>query len=106
MISDADIDKALDYLRSSAPKAAQARHDVIVTEQWIKVEKARLMSGYQGSVAAAEVHAFSQPDYRAAVEAHGEAVKAWETYRMLREAAMARIEAWRTFSSNERAAKP
>ncbi len=106
MITDTEIDKALDYLRDSARHAAQARHDVVVTEQWIKTEKARLMSGHQGSVAAAEVSALSHPDFKAAVQAHGAAVERWEAFRMLREAALAKIEAWRTFSSNERAARP
>lgn len=106
MISDEAAEKAVDYLRDSAGQAAEARNHVVVTEAWIKVVLSEVMAKQsESSIAAAEAAARRSPEYKEAIMAHGEAVKRWETYRMLREAATARLEAWRTQSSNERAAR-
>jgi hypothetical protein len=80
---------------------------MVVTEQWIKTTKARLMvqAGKDGisGVSACEVVALAHPDFKQAVEAHGAAVQLFTFHQMKRETAGAWIEAWRTQSSNERA---
>jgi hypothetical protein len=107
VITDKQLDAALEYLRESVDVASQARSDMVLTEQWLKTTKARLMvlAGRDGvtSVAAQEVQALAHPEYRQAVEAHGAAVQLFTFHQMKRETASAWIEAWRTQSSNERA---
>jgi hypothetical protein len=104
VISEADIDRALAYLRESIDVASKARADMVVTEQWIKTTKAKLMSKSGASaVSAQEVIALASPEFEASVNAYGAAVQLFEFHKMKRETAGAWIEAWRTQSSNERA---
>jgi hypothetical protein len=104
MISEDDIEKALTYLRESVDKASSAKQQMVVTEQWIKTTKAELMAGMAGmSVSAAEVQALADPRYKQAVEAYGEAVKAFSWHQMKRETALAWIEAWRSQEASNRA---
>jgi hypothetical protein len=104
MISDAEVERALDYLRDSAVADAQARADAIYLEQWVKTERARLVTAQPGmSNASATAAAECNPEYLRALSAYKAAVTEDYRRRFLREAASARIEAWRTMSSNERA---
>jgi hypothetical protein len=107
MISDKQLDAALEYLRESVEVASKARSDMVVTEQWIKTTKAKLMqeAGKSGvsSSSGQEVIALASPQYAQAVEAYGAAVQLFSFHQMKRETASAWLEAWRTQSSNERA---
>lgn len=104
MISDADVERALDYLRNEAERDAQARADALYLEQWVKTERARIVNEQTGmSNASATAYAECHPDYLRALNAYKAAVTEDYRRRFLREAASAKIEAWRTMSSNERA---
>lgn len=104
MITEAEIEKALDYLRDNAMKAAQARADRIYTEEFRKTLKAQLMKEHPGeSIGAQEREAYSDSRYIAHLEGIRDAVRADEYARFMRETALAKIEAWRTQSSNQRA---
>jgi hypothetical protein len=107
LISEKQIDAALEYLRESVDEASRAKSDTVLTEQWIKTTRARLMvlAGRDGvtSVAAQTVVAEAHPEFKQAVEAYGAAVQLFEFHKMKRETAIAWIEAWRTQSSNQRA---
>lgn len=107
MITEKQIEAALEYLRESVDDASKARSDMVVTEEWKKTTKARLMvqAGKDGvkSATAQEVVALAHPDFAQAVEAHGAAVQLFSFHQMKRETASAWIEAWRTQSSNQRA---
>ena len=105
MITDAEVERALDYLRDNAAPDAQARADALYLTEWIKTERARLTTTYQLSMsnAAARDLAECHPEYLRALNAYKAAVTEDYRRRFLREAAAARIEAWRTQSSNERA---
>ena len=104
MISDEQIEAALDYLRDNATADAQARADALYLAEWIKSERARLTTAQAGiSNAAARDIAECHPEYLRALGAYKAAVTEDYRRRFLREAAAARIEAWRTQSSNERA---
>jgi len=107
MISDDDVDRALDWLVSNGKKAAQARANRVYVEEYRKTLKAQLMAQAalegSGSLGAQEVYAYAHPDYRAHLEAIKQAVEADEEARWNQVAAQARIEAWRTMSSNQRA---
>lgn len=104
MITDAEVERAIDYLRDNADADAQARANAVYLAEWIKSERARITTAQAGvSNAAAVAIAESHPEYLRALNAYKAAVTEDYRRRFLREAASARLEAWRTQSSNERA---
>lgn len=105
MITEEDIDKALEYLRDSAKQAAVARSQAKVLEKYVHVVEAQQKQIRQGkdSNAAAQDAARASPEYRQALDAWAEAVRMDGEYTMLREAAAARIEAWRSMEATRRA---
>lgn len=104
MITDEQVESALDYLRDTAKGAAIARAQSKTLEKYLGVVEAQQKSLQRGlSNGAAQDVARSSPEYKAALEGWNEAVRKDCEYTMLREAASSRIEAWRTMSSNERA---
>lgn len=104
VITDDEIDKALDYLRDNARDAAQARADRIYVEEYRKVIKAQLMKEHGGmSAVLQEREAYADPRYVAHLDAIKDAVFADEGHRFLRAAADAKIGAWQTQSANGRA---
>lgn len=103
MIDEAAAESAVDYLRSSADKAAQARANVSYLESWLKVVKAQQMAAsLESSQSAKEVEALCSAAYKEALDGYRVAVEQDSAFRFKREAATARIEAWRTQSSNLR----
>ena len=108
MLTDEQVEKALDYLRDSAPKAAVARSQAKTLEKYLGIveAKCKAMATADGmSNAASQDWARSSDDYKTALDGWMEAVRQDAEFTMLREAASSRIEAWRTMSSNERAAR-
>jgi len=106
VISDKQVEDALDYLRDSAKPAAVARAQARTLEKYVGVVEAQQKARAAGrSNAAAQDEARASPEYKEALQAWEEAVRKDGEFMMLREAAAARIEAWRTMSSNERAAR-
>lgn len=104
MITDSQVEQALDYLRDSAKPAAVARAQARTLEKYLGVVEAQQKALASGrSNAAAQDEARASPEYRSALEGWKEAVRQESEYTMLREAAAARIEAWRTMCSNARA---
>ena len=104
MISQADAEKAVDWLRDNARSIAQARAERLYMEQWIKTVKATLQNEQSGmSAAASDVVALASPRYLAALQAFKEAVETDEHNRFMVMAAEAKIEAWRSQESTRRA---
>ena len=104
MISDEDVEAALDYLRTSAKQAAVARAQARTLEKYLGVVEAQQKAKAIGrSNAAAQDEARASPEYKEAMEAWEEAVRRDAEFTMLREAADSRIRAWQTMSSNARA---
>lgn len=104
LITDEEIDKALDYLRDNAREAAQAKANRVYVEEYRKVIKAQIMKEHgQLSAVLQEREAYSDPRYAQHLQAIKQAVEIDEGHRFLRGAADAKIEAWRTQSSNTRA---
>lgn len=104
MITDKQVEDALDYLRDSAKQAAVAKAQSRTLEKYLGVVEAQQKSLARGlSNAAAQDQARSSPEYKQALEGWEEAVRRDGEFTMLREAASARIEAWRTMCSNARA---
>lgn len=104
MITDDEVDKAVEYLRSNARAAAQAKANRIYAEEYRKVVKAQIMRE-QGAIpiAAQEAVAYADPRYTQHLKAVQEAVEKDEYMRWMMIAAQARIEAWRTQQANARA---
>jgi hypothetical protein len=105
IVTEAEIDTALDYLRSSALAAAVARSNVKHLEKFLKTKIAQLKKVYagQGSNAAAEDWALAHPEYIELLDGYKVAVEqdAFHTYK--REAADAAIRVWQTTRSDARA---
>jgi len=104
MISDAEIEKALDYLRDNSLLAAKARAERLYMEEYRKVVKAQLMGkSNESAVGAQERYAYAHEEYAAHLDAMRTAIELDEKHRFLLAAAQAKIEAWRTEQSNYRA---
>ena len=99
MISQKDIEKALDFLRDSATEAAQNRANRVYVEDYLKVVKANIMASHADKpVNAQEREAYIHLDYLAHLEAIKEAVYEDEKLRFLIDAAKSKISAWQTIS--------
>ena len=108
MISDEEVDSALEYLRNSAKAAAVARSQAKTLDKFVGVveAKAKIMATQDGLANnAAQDWARSGDDYKQALAAWAEAIRQDAEFTMLREAASSRILAWQTMSANERAAR-
>lgn len=104
MIAEAEIEKAVNWLRDNAPEAAQAKANRVYLEEYRKTVKATLMAQVNDKpIGAQEAYAYAHKHYFDHLIALKEAVRIDEEFRFLREAAQAKIEAWRTQSSNLRA---
>tara|TARA_R100001509_G_C4831315_1_gene203386 strand:- start:83 stop:406 length:324 start_codon:yes stop_codon:yes gene_type:complete len=104
MISDEDVEKAIDYLRDNAENAAKARAERIYMDEFRKSLKALIMKEHiDATVSAQEREAYADPRYQTHLEALRQAVYRDEKARFMRIAAEAKIEAWRTSSANQRA---
>lgn len=104
MISETDIEKAVDYLRASAQEAAQARANVKYLAEYLKSRRASLKLAQVGlSNAAAEDVALSSAEYLETLEGYRAAVELDAKHQFKREAASALIDAWRTQQSTLRA---
>lgn len=104
MISDEDVEKAIDFLRDNADQAAKARAERIYMDEFRKSLKALIMKEHiDATVSAQEREAYADPRYQTHLEALRQAVYRDEKARFMRVAAEAKIEAWRTSSANQRA---
>lgn len=103
MIAESDIEKALDYLRTSANEAAQARASVKYLGEYLKSKVAQIATAQAGvSAAAAEHIAKASPEYITLLETYRDAVEMDAKHQFKREAADAMIRAWQTMCSNAR----
>lgn len=96
-------DKALQFLHEKAMEHAQARANSDYMADWVKAERARIMSLFVGmSNAAAEAEALRHPAYLEALQAKKTADELWYVAQFKRGAAEAILSAWQTCSANER----
>jgi hypothetical protein len=106
IVTEAELEKALDFLRDNAREIGEAKAETVRASHMLKVTKALMMKLHnEMSAAKAEVEAYASSDYLAALERDAVAAGEYEKLRALREAAALKIEAWRTESSNYRAMK-
>jgi len=106
VITDEDLQKALDWLRDSAIEIGNAKGRMTEAGHMMKVVKALEMKKHNDlSAAKAEVEAYSSAAYQKALYEDAMATAEYEKLRSLRDAAALRIEVWRTEAANYRAMK-
>lgn len=107
MITDEQVEAALEYLRTNAPKAAKAKAERVYLEEFRKTIKSNVMKLHLDMpLAAQEREAYASADYRQHLEALKEAIQADELNRWGMVAAQAVIDAWRTENANRRGERP
>lgn len=103
VISDDDVQNALDRLRFKAKDAAKAKAERIYMEELRKVIKSNVMQKHLDlPVSAQEREAYGSKEYRDHLEVMKDAIYQDELARWQMIAAQAVIEAWRTASANQR----
>lgn len=103
IVTDNDVQKALDFLRYEAQKAAEAKAHRLYMVEYRKVIKANQMQlNLDKPVTAQERDAYSSPVYIAHLEALKTAIEQDVFYEWKRAAAEATIESWRTYNANRR----
>ena len=104
MIEDADIEKAVDYLRDNATRAAKAKAERMYMEEFRKVVKSKIMREHDDQpVGKQEAIAYADSRYTQHLKAMREAIEADEYHRWMLTAAEAKISAWQTMSRSNRA---
>jgi ATP phosphoribosyltransferase len=104
LISDDDIEKAVDYLRDNATKAAKAKAERMYMEEYKHVVRSQIMREHDDlAVNAQEREAQADARYTQHLQAMREAIERDEYNRWMMKAAEAKLEAWRTQCSNQRA---
>jgi hypothetical protein len=111
VVTDDDVQKAIDFLRHNTVKSAKARAERLYLEQFRKSKKALLMQeaarGWNGPhempLAAQEREAYAHPEMLTLLEGYRVAVENDERCRFGMLAAQSVIDAWRTQKANERA---
>jgi len=106
VVTEAELEKALDFLRDNAREIGEAKAETIRASHMIKVTKALAMKMHnEMSAAKAEVEAYASTEYLAALERDAFAAGEYEKLRALREAAALKIDTWRSEQANYRAMK-
>ena len=114
MISQEEIEKAINWLVEHADKASQARADRLQLEEYTKHIKADLMNECvalsamdkkEASLGAQERFALASDRYVTHLKGLQEAIKQDEKYRWLKDVAMVKIDVYRTQESTKRVLK-
>jgi hypothetical protein len=106
IVSDSELEMALDWLRDNAPAIGEAKRQAVLSEKMSKHVKALEMKKHNDMpVSAQEREACASDAYKRALYAEAEAAGEYEKMRALREAAALKIEAWRSEQANYRSLK-
>lgn len=106
IVSDAEVEKALDWLRDNAGEIGAAKEMAVKCERMVKHIKALEMKKHSElPVSAQDREATASQKYLEASLAEAVAAGEYEKMRALREAAALKIEVWRSASANFRAMK-
>lgn len=99
LITEEEVERALDWMVSNAAKAAEARAAREHLSEYRKVLKAQLMrERSELPLAAQEREAYGDPRYVEHLDALRTAIEQDERYRWLATAAEVRVSAWQTQS--------
>lgn len=102
MISDTQLERAMEYLAQTDEPYAELRADVLRTEHLAKVAESLAFQLATGNVEERKAEARTTDTVRAAWEKHFAAVKAFELVRARRERAGLVVEVWRSENANRR----
>ena len=103
MISQDDVEAALEFMRKNAQPLAAAKANRIYLDQFRKSKKAMLFSECEEStVAAKENWAYAHPEYLEVLEGLKAAVEQEEHIKWKMTAAEMKVEVWRTQQANAR----
>ena len=102
MITDADAEKALHYLKDTDLEAAELRSQVAYLDEMRKIVRAELFLEYTGTIPEREAQALKHPKYRDSVLALQVGTANYETLRNRRFTASQQIEIWRSENANRR----
>lgn len=103
IVSDGEVERALDFLRDSADAVGKARARLIRSGHMVKhIEALLTLASEQRSVEAKKCEAKTDTRWLEAITEEAEAAGEFEKLKALREAASAKIEAWRSESANYR----
>ena len=105
IVSDEELEKALDWLRDNASEIGAARYRLEKAEHMLKAIKALEMRKHDTSAAKAEMLAMASDAYKGAIEELASAAGDFEQMRSLRRAAELKCEAWRSEQANYRGMK-
>ena len=106
IITDEDIEKAVDFLKNTAEQSAKYRAERLYLDEYRKSLKALLMKqNLDLPISAQEREAYASPVYIQHLETLKIAIERDEKQRFLRIHADAKIEAWRSMSANLRSIK-
>jgi hypothetical protein len=105
IVSEAEVGKALDWLRDNAQDIGNAKAALVEAGHMVKHTLALEMRKHEGSAALQEREARVSDLYMGACFNEAKAAGVYETMRALREAAALKIETWRSENANYRAMK-
>jgi hypothetical protein len=102
-----EIDDAVNYIYTHGQKYAEAKSHRVYLEEYRKSQKAMLMKtamsdGRAKTAAAAEIEAYSAPEYLEVLKGLQAAVEREEGLRWGLVAAQARVEVWRSQEASNR----
>lgn len=104
IVTDEELEKALDWLRDNAKEIGDAKAEAVRASHMIKHVKAIAMKAHNDlPVSQQEREALASEAYRVALEDDAMAAGEYEKMRALREAAALKIETWRSEQANYRA---
>ena len=103
MISDADVEQAIEHMRDSAPRIAKAKSERVYLEHFLKSKRSILFAEAPGkSVGEREHWAYRHDDYITLLQALRDAVSEDERLRFETRSNEVLIEVWRTQQANQR----
>jgi predicted RNA-binding Zn ribbon-like protein len=106
IVSDAEVEKALDWLRDNADAIGEAKRAAVKYDHMLKHTKAVVMKSHaELPVSAQEREAMASDAFYSAIENAANTAAEYEKMKALREAAALKIEVWRSASANYRAMK-
>jgi len=106
ILTDEEIEKAVEYLKNSSENAAKFKAERIYLDEYRKSLKAILMKEHIDlAVSAQEREAYADPRYINHLKAMKIAIERDEKQRFYRISCEAKIEAWRSMSANIRSIK-
>lgn len=105
MITEAEVEKCLNYLATSAREFSEAEGRRTWAAEALKIEKARqTLASAAKTVSERESEALTTQEYHDAAKAYSEAESAYLLIRAYREAADAKIRVWQSQEASKRAA--